>query len=145
MDLFFLFLLAGAALAVWRIVHQVRRAARVKQDDWDTKLIEKLRRGGADPFRPVEVDFFVAMPTREAADAITATLAGEGYAVDVREITESPDQPFSVHAVKSMHLTVDHVRAGSTLMREHAARLGGRFDGWAPGAKRVVSDVRSDA
>lgn len=134
MDLFYLFLLAAAVLAIWRVVYQVRRAARVQPDDWDAKLIERLRRGGtADPFRPVELDFFVAMPTREGADSICAALTREGYVVDVREISESPDQPFSVHAVKSMHLTLDNVRESSARMRSYAAEFGGRFDGWAPG------------
>ncbi|MFZ9651962.1 MAG: ribonuclease E inhibitor RraB [Gammaproteobacteria bacterium] len=142
MDWFFLFLLAGAAIAIWRVVYQVRRVRAMPTDDWDAKLIERLRRGGTDPFRPLELDFFVALPTREATDAVAAILATEGYAVDVRELVDSVDQPFSVHALKTMHLTADRVQASSTRLRELAAQFGGRYDGWAPG--RVISDARSD-
>ena len=56
MDWFFLFLLAGAAIAIWRVVYQVRRGRAMPTDDWDAKLIERLRRGGTDPFRPLELE-----------------------------------------------------------------------------------------
>jgi len=144
MDLFLLFLIPAAGLAIWRVVYQVRRASRIERDDWDTKFVERLRRSGVDPFRPMEIDFFVALPTRDAAERLQARLQREGYTVDVREIGDSPDHPFSLHALKAMHLTVDNVRASASMLREQAIELGGRFDGWAPGRKDLVSDAPSD-
>jgi len=138
MDWFVVFLIAGAAIAVWRIVYQLRRASKVQFDDWDTKLIEKLRRSGVDPFQPVDVDFFVALPTREVADTVASRLQAEGFTVDIRELADSVDLPWSVHALKSMSLNVHSVREVSTRMRGLAAETGGRYDGWAPGPGKPI-------
>ena len=138
MDWFVIFLIAGAAIAVWRIVYQIRRASRVQFDDWDTKLIEKLRRSGVDPFQPVDVDFFVALPSRAVADTVAARLQAEGFTVDIRELADSVDHPWSVHALKSMSLNVHAVREVSTRMRVIAAETGGRYDGWAPGPGKPI-------
>lgn len=139
MDWFVLFLVAGAGIAVWRIVHQVRRASQVREDDWDSKLIERLRRSGADPFRPVEVDFFVAVPSRDKADQVAERLRAEGFSTDVRELADSADQPWSVHAMRSMQLNVNGIREVSTRLRALAAEAGGRYDGWAPGPGKPIA------
>jgi len=133
MDWFVLFLAAGAGIAIWRIVHQVRRASRQREDDWDAKLIERLRRSGVDPFTPAEVDFFVALPTRAQADAVAARLKREGFQTDVRELKDGGEHPWSVHAMRSMQLNAHGVREVSNRLRAIAAETGGRYDGWAPG------------
>lgn len=133
MDWFVLFLVAGAAIALWRIFYQVRRVSQIREDDWDSKLIERLRRSGADPFRPVEVDFFVALPSRDKADEIAARLGAEGFVTDVRELADSVDQPWSVHAMRSMQLNINGIREVSSRLRTLATEAGGRYDGWAPG------------
>lgn len=138
MDWFVIFLIAGAAIAVWRIVYQIRRASRVQFDDWDTKLIEKLRRSGVDPFQPVDVDFFMALPSRVVADTVAEYLQAEGFTVDIRKLADSVDHPWSVHALKSMSLNVHAVREVSTRMRVIAAETGGRYDGWAPGPGKPI-------
>ena len=137
MDWFVVFLVAGAGIAVWRIVYQLRRAAAVKVDDWDTRLIERLRRSGADPFQPVEVDFFVAMPTREQAEQLATQLNADGYVADVRDLPDSADLPFSVHAQRTLQLNVEAIRSTSGRLRELAAAGGGRYDGWAPGPPKA--------
>jgi regulator of RNase E activity RraB len=138
MDLLYLFLLAGAAIAIWRIVTQVRRGTNHSQDDWDQRMIENLRRSGINPFQPMEVDFFVAMPSLDAANTLAQTLRGEGYAVDIREMPDSTDQTHSVHALKTMQLHIEAVRAVSRRLTELADAAGGRYDGWAPGAEKTV-------
>lgn len=136
MDLLYLFLVAGAAIAIWRIVTQVRRGASRPQDDWDQRMIENLRRSGINPFQPMEVDFFVAVPSLEAANTLAQTLQGEGYAVDIREMPDSADQTHSVHALKTMQLHIEAVRAVSRRLTELAEAAGGRYDGWAPGGEK---------
>lgn len=133
MDWFVLFLVAAASIAVARIVYQVRRTATSKADDWDSKLIERLRRSGMDPFQPLMIDFFIAMPTMGAAESVAAQLQAEGYSVKTRESAEGGAHPISVHAAKAMHLHVPVVRAASQRLRELAEAGGGRYDGWAPG------------
>lgn len=139
MDWLVVFLIAGAAIAVWRIIYQIRRASKMPLDDWDTKLIERLRRSGADPFRPVEVDFFMALPSREAADLVAGRLRTEGFETDLRELADSLEHPWSVHALKTMSLNVHGVREVSQRMRALAAEVGGRYDGWAPGPGKPLA------
>lgn len=132
-DWFVLFLVAAASIAVARIVYQVRRTATSRVDDWDAKLIERLRRSGMDPFQPLPIDFFIAMPTMETAERVAAELQGEGYSTELRESSEGGAHPVSIHAAKSMHLHVPVIRAASQRLRELAEADGGRYDGWAPG------------
>jgi regulator of RNase E activity RraB len=129
----YLFLFLGAALAIGRIVYQVRRLRQQPVNDWDAKLIERLRRSGADPFRPHAVDFFLAMPSAAAAQQVAARLGADGFSVDVREVSGNPGHAFSVHAQKSMQLSLDVVRENSARFRAIAAEHGGRYDGWATG------------
>lgn len=133
MDWLVLFLVAGAAIAVGRVVYQVRRTATRREDDWDTRMIERLRRSGIDPFNPVEVDFFIAMPSREAADTFAARLTAEGFAIDLRPIEGSAEHPWSINVRKLLPLTAPAIRAVSARLKDGAEQAGGRYDGWAPG------------
>lgn len=139
MDWFVLFLVAGAGIAIWRIGYQLRRASQQREDDWDAKLIERLRRSGVDPFSPVEVDFFVAVPTRDKANEVAARLTAEGFKTDVRELPDSVEQPWSVYAMRAMNLNATGVREVSNRMRALAAETGGRYDGWAPGPGKPLA------
>lgn len=130
MDWLYLFLFAAGAIAVWRVVSQVRRGTTRRQEDWDLRMIENLRRGGLNPFQPVEVDFFVAVPSLEAANDMAKTLEAEGYAVDIREMPDSTEQTHSVHALKVMQLHIEAVRGVSRRLTELANAAGGRYDGW---------------
>lgn len=130
MSWLYVFLLLGAALAIGRIWFQLKKLRERPVDDWDAKLIERLRRGGADPFRPIDVDFFLALPSEAAAAGVAQRLTAEGFRVDVRAVSEGADHPWSVHAIKPMQLNVDGIRATSARLRELASAQGGRYDGW---------------
>lgn len=131
----YLLLLIGALLAVGRIVLQVRRLRNRPEDDWDARLIEKLRRSGVDPFQPRQLDFFVGMPDEASARRIAERLTGEGFAVDVRPVADNSSHPFSMHISKAMSLSVTEVRAVSSRLREMAEASGGRYDGWTAGRR----------
>lgn len=139
MDWFVVFLVAGAAIAVWRIIYNVRNASKSREDDWDARMIERLRRSGVDPFKPVDVDFFVAVPSQDKAESIASRLRAEGFEADIRELRDSVDQPWSVHALKTMSLNVHAVREVSSRLRQLADEAGGRYDGWAPGPGKPIS------
>jgi hypothetical protein len=127
---------AGIAAAV-RIYFSLQRLRRTdRADDWDAKMIERVRSQGADPFRPHEVDFFFALPDTGACNAVRGVLQGEEYTVDVREMEDSSVHPFSLHASKALQLAVPDMQEKSRRFRELAAAHGGRYDGWAAGAKR---------
>jgi hypothetical protein len=133
MNWFLLFLVAGAALAAGRIWFQVRKLRQQRDDDWDARLVERLRRSGIDPFKPMELDFFLAMPSETLASEAAEELSREGFVVDVKPVPDSTDHPFSVHAMKTMNLSTAGVREVSTRLKGIAQARGGRYDGWAPG------------
>jgi hypothetical protein len=136
MDWFVIFLVAGAAIALWRIVYQVRKLGQRNEDDWDARLIERIRRSGIDPFKPMEVDFFLALPGEAVAREVADELGREGFEVDVKSVSDSNEHPFSVHAMKRMQLSLDGVRGVSTRLRSIATARGGRYDGWAAAPSR---------
>lgn len=133
MDWMLLLVVAGGAVALWRIAHQLRAARTRREDDWDTRLVERLRRGGMNPFEPVDVDFFVVLPNAEAAQRVAQQLGTEGFETGLRHIADATDQPFSVDARKRMQVNEVAIRGASARLRELAAAEGGRYDGWAPG------------
>ena len=136
MKWFVLLLAIGGVLALGRIVLSLRKLKNQRNDDWDTKLIERLRRSGADPFKPHELDFFIALPSEEVAQRLAQRLAGEGFEVDVRPVADSTDHPFSVHAMKAMPLSAHDIREVSARLRGIAESSGGRYDGWAASRRR---------
>jgi hypothetical protein len=130
----FVVLLLGAGLfALYRIYSSVRKLRDHSNDDWDAKLVEKLRLAGSDPFQPHEVDFFFALPGEAAAAALSRALAAEGCALDLRPAPESVDYPLSLHAVKSVRISVPGMREFSRRFALLAREHGGRYDGWAAG------------
>lgn len=133
MDIFTSFLIAAAGIAVWRIAYQLRLMTRPEKKDWDTQLIERLRRSGMSLFTPIEVDFFLAMPASATAETIAAVLRLEGYSVDVSAVSDSNDYPYSVHARHVMHLNIETLRPRTRRLAELVVAAGGRYDGWAPG------------
>jgi len=131
MDWLVILLIAVAFGVLVRIYMKVRKLRNVPQEDWDSKTIERLRRQGSDPFKPHDVDFFFGLPTEEATRAVNAQLEAEGYAVDVKATPDNTDFPYSLHARKTMRLSVPDMREIGRRFGELAAAQGGHYDGWA--------------
>ena len=128
------FLLLVAALTLVRIYFNIRKLrAAQPQDDWDARLIERLRLAGSDPFQPHDVDFFLALPSESATNVVAACLQGEGFRVDVRSVAGNAEHPFSLHANKSLRLSVPDMRQISRRHGALAGEHGGRYDGWTAG------------
>jgi Regulator of ribonuclease activity B len=132
-------LAAAGVAALVRIYFSLQRFRRARADDWDAKMIERVRAQGIDPFKAHEVDFFFALPDAHSCAAVRAQLESEGYDVDVKTVTESSDQPFSLHASKALRLAVPDMQEKSRRFKEIAAANRGRYDGWAAGAKEAKS------
>ncbi len=129
------FAIIGGVVAAWRIWQNLDKLRRRKNDSWDERLIDQLRKRGTDPFKPHDVDFFFAFPTREAADAVGAQLSSEGFRTDVVDTPDNGELRFSLHAQKSLHLTVPDMQALSRRLTDAAIARAGRYDGWS--AKQV--------
>lgn len=131
----FIFAIIGGLLAGFRIWQNLQKLRRQRNDSWDARLIDQLRKRGSDPFKAHDVDFFLAFPTREAAEDLAQQLRSEGAEASVVEEPESGELRFSVHAHKSMKLTVPDMQELSRRLTEAATLRGGRYDGWS--AKQV--------
>jgi Regulator of ribonuclease activity B len=129
------FAIIGGLVAAWRIWQNLQKLRQRKNDSWDARLIDQLRKRGSDPFKPHDVDFFLAFPSNEAAEQLAAQLRGEGFDADVHDSPDSGALRFSLHAHKSMQLTVPDMQDLSRRLTDAATALGGRYDGWS--AKQV--------
>jgi len=127
----YVFAVIGGGIAAWRIWQNLRELKKRQNDSWDARLIDQLRKRGSDPFRPYDVDFFFAFPQPEAAMQLATQLRGEGFDADVKDTPENGDLRYSMHAHKSMQLTVPDMQALSQRLTESAVALGGRYDGWS--------------
>ena len=131
----FVFAIIGGLIAAWRIWQNLRKLQQRQNDSWDARLIDQLRKRGSDPFKPHDVDFFLAFPTQDAAERLAARLRNEGFDADVVDEPESGALRYSLHAHKSMQLTVPDMQDLSRRLTDQAKEMGGRYDGWS--AKQV--------
>ena len=129
------FAVIGGLIAAWRIWQNLQKLRQQKNDSWDAQLIDQLRKRGSDPFKPHDVDFFLAFPSHEGAELIATRLRGEGFDADVTDTPENGELRFSLHAHKSMQLTVPDMQDLSRRLTDAATEQGGRYDGWS--AKQV--------
>jgi hypothetical protein len=136
----FVFAIIGGLLAGFRIWQNLQKLRRQKNDSWDARLIDQLRKRGSDPFKAHDVDFFLAFPSPEAAEDLAKQLRSEGFDADVVDEPESGELRYSLHAHKSMKLTVPDMQELSRRLTEAATTRQGRYDGWS--AKQVP---RADA
>ncbi len=130
MNLVYLLLLLAAVAAIGRIVWSLRKIGKVRNDSWDEKVIDQLRKSGSDPFKPHNVDFFFGMPDEATAQKVAQLLAAEGFSADVEHKDEDPSQPYSVHALIAMRLSVPDMKAKSRRFTQLAEQVGGTYDGW---------------
>ncbi len=131
----YVFAIVGGLIAAWRIWQNLQKLKRHQNDSWDARLIDQLRKRGTDPFKPHDVDFFLAFPTTEAAEQLMTQLRSEGFDGEVRDTPDNGELRFVVHAHKSMQLTVPDMQDMSRRLTEAAKLRGGRYDGWS--AKQV--------
>jgi hypothetical protein len=131
----FIFAIIGGLLAGFRIWQNLQKLRRQRNDSWDARLIDQLRKRGSDPFKAHDVDFFLAFPTRDAAEDLARQLRSEGFDADVVDEPESGDLRYSLHLHKSMKLTVPDMQELSRRLTEAATAKQGRYDGWS--AKQV--------
>jgi len=124
-------LVLAALVAVVRIYLTVRRASERKTDDWDEKLVKNLRTQGGNPFSPQDVDFFFDLPDHNACEQVAALLGTRAFTVDFRRVDPERGDRFTLHALKSLRISVPDMQALRREFTALAAQHGGRYDGWA--------------
>jgi len=123
--------IVGGLIAGWRIWQNLNKLRTRKNDTWDERLIDQLRKQGSDPFKPHDIDFFLAFPTREAAEFLAGRFKTEGFDSDVVDSPENGDLRYSLHLHKSMLLVVPEMKELSRRLTDAAKEKDGRYDGWS--------------
>ena len=123
-------IVAALVLAALRIYLTMRRRRTERREDFDAKLIRQLREKGLDPFRPHELDFFLALPDEATAQTVSQQLGAEGFVTDTHPMKEGTGPGVSLHARKAMRLSVEEISTLSKRFTELAQQLGGHYDGW---------------
>jgi regulator of ribonuclease activity B len=129
------FAIIGGLVAAWRIWHNLQQLRRQRNDSWDARLIDQLRKRGSDPFKPHDVDFFLAFPAPDGAMEVERQLKGEGFDAEIVDTPDNGELRYVLHAHKSMQLTVPDMQELSRRLTEAATQRHGRYDGWS--AKEV--------
>jgi regulator of RNase E activity RraB len=130
----------AGALVIVRLYTKLRAAAKTSRKDWDEQEIDRLRKQGYVPFKEYPVDFFLALPDMEACEGVRRELEPQGYAVDVKPITNDSTLCFSLHALRSMRLVVPEMEEKTRRLSQLAEQFNGRYDGWSasPDATGVI-------
>ena len=131
MSAFTLLLVLAAVVAAARVYVTVRRMRAVQQDDWDERLVKNLRAQGGNPFNPYEVDFFFDLPDEARCQQVSALLTASGHAVDFHALDPERGTGFSLHARKSIRISVPDMQALTREFKALATAHAGRYDGWA--------------
>ena len=74
----YLFLGAGAFLALLRVFMVVRRQRSQRNDDWDAQLVRNFRQQGGQGFQPVDISFFFGVPQESQCEPLAVQLRGDG-------------------------------------------------------------------
>ena len=78
--------------------------------------------------RPMEIDFFVALPTRASAEALAPALRSLGYAVALE--TDEGSDTWTCYCTKTMVPDFDAVRRCEQELNDAAEPFGGQIDGF---------------
>lgn len=99
--------------------------------DEDRLVLEQLQQHGADLSQSREVNHYLYVPTREAADALAAIVLNEGHEASVRESAGGDEsKPWLVVATSHTVVDPEGVAAARRVFTELASEYGGEYDGW---------------
>ena len=97
-------------------------------DDADGDALRRVAATGADMSRPMEIEFFVAVPGREAGEAVARLVAAAGYRPEL--VHDEEDDRWDCYCRKTMLATHEGVTAAQRDLDELGRAFGGSSDGW---------------
>jgi hypothetical protein len=97
-------------------------------DDADGDALRRVAAMGVDMSRPMEIDYFVAVPDREAGEAVARLAECAGYRTEV--IYDEEDDAWDCCCRKTMVPTHEGVASAQHELDEISRPFGGRSDGW---------------
>jgi regulator of RNase E activity RraB len=96
--------------------------------DGDAETLEQLARAGSDLSRPHKIEFFLFLPTQEAAEAVAGELQQEGFSVAVSPGEASTD--WLCLATREMLPELAALRSWRGRLAAMAESRQGAYDGW---------------
>ena len=131
----YVFAIIGGLVAAWRIWQNLQKLRQRQNDSWDARLIDQLRKRGSDPFKPHDVDFFLAFPDSEGGGAPGRAVAQRRLRCRRARLARER-RPALQPARAQVHAAHRARHAGPEPPPHRRGRgHGGRYDGWS--AKQV--------
>jgi hypothetical protein len=97
-------------------------------DDADGDALRRVAAMGADMSRPMEIDFFVVVPDREAGEAVARLAARAGYRTEL--VHDEEDDAWDCYCSRRMLPTHEGVVTAQHELDQLGRPFGGRSDGW---------------
>lgn len=95
----------------------------------DASVVASLKQHGSDLSKLHNVDFFLILPNRSAADAVASELKVQGYSI--REMNRVPEsESWEVHAQRKVAPQLETMQGLTIELTQLAAKYGGSYDGW---------------
>ena len=111
----------GVSLIAWP------RIAKAQQDP-DSQVIAQLRMAGSDLSKPHPIEFFLYVPTREAAERVGSRLRALNFEANVTPAAQGPE--WLVLATKLMRPEKAELVRLRKVFGELVAAEKGQYDGW---------------
>jgi len=96
--------------------------------DADGDALRRVRDGGSNMTKPMDIDFAVAVPDRATGEAIAERALAHGYLVRVHQGTQS--MAWTCYCTRRMVPEYDAVVAAQRELDGISQPLGGHCDGW---------------
>jgi regulator of RNase E activity RraB len=104
-------------------------------NDADGDALRRVASMGADLSRPMDIDFFVAVPDRQVGEQVARLAALRGYQTKViedghEEGDDEQGDTWTCYCTKAMLATYDNVVEAQRELDELSRAFGGHSDGW---------------
>ena len=97
--------------------------------DDDAEALRQVEELGVDMSRPMEIDFFVAVPNREAGEDLAEAAALAGFQVEV--LFDEDEDAWDCLCSKAMLPTTEEIAQARRTLDDLSRGFGGYCDGWA--------------
>ena len=97
-------------------------------DDADGNALRRVASLGADMSHPMEIDFIVSVPDRQAGESVARLASRLGYLTEL--VYDEEDDAWDCSCTKAMFATYDGVVEAQRELDELSRPLGGYSDGW---------------
>ena len=95
----------------------------------DLQTLEAMKSHGANLLKPTEVNFYLYLPSQDAAEQAVAEARRSGYVAEVRSPLPGYET-WLCFATRDMVPSIGAIELARVGFEALAARLGGDFDGW---------------